>query len=170
MQTQGVDGLVLWKDENVRYLTLLRAQLIAGKSTSLNGVLLPREGEPILLASGGDVDKARFGMSWIGTIHAVPILEQPQLVDGERPSTSVVRIVLLVVSIAVMHWLAAAKRPTAEELHSHALEVDAGQTQICWELSIVALAGLALNAAFGWWWADPVAALSLALLITREGW
>ena len=87
MKTQGVNGLLLWKDENVRYLTSLRAQLIAGKSTALNGVLLPQEGEPILLASGGEVDKAKFGMSWISTVHAVPIMEQPQLVDGFVAST-----------------------------------------------------------------------------------
>jgi Xaa-Pro aminopeptidase len=77
-----VDGLLLWKDENVRYLTSLRAQLIAGKSSSLNGVLLAGDGEPVLLASGGEIDKAHFGMPWIGSLHAVPIMEQPELVDG----------------------------------------------------------------------------------------
>ncbi len=82
MRDQGIDGLLLWKDENVRYLTSLKAQLIAGKSTSLNGVLLPQSGDPILLASGGEVDKAKFGMPWISGIHAIPIMEQPQLVDG----------------------------------------------------------------------------------------
>ena len=82
MRDQGLDGLLLWKDENVRYLTSLKAQLIAGKSTSLNGVLLPQSGDPILLASGGEVDKAKFGMPWISGIHAIPIMEQPQLVDG----------------------------------------------------------------------------------------
>lgn len=76
------DGLLVWKDENVRYLTALRAQLIAGKTTSLNGaILVPGEG-PILLGSGGEIDKARMGMSWIGEAHAVPIMEQRELVDG----------------------------------------------------------------------------------------
>ena len=78
----GMDGLLVWKDENVRYLTSLRAQLIAGKTTSLNGALLLPGQEPILLSSGGEVDKARFGMSWIGEVHAVPIMEQRELVDG----------------------------------------------------------------------------------------
>ncbi len=76
------DALVLWKDENVRYLTSLRAQLISGKSTSLNGVLLLPEGEPILLCSGGERDRAETTMSWLGGIHAVPIMEQADLVDG----------------------------------------------------------------------------------------
>lgn len=77
-----VDFLLVWKDENVRYLTGLRAQLIAGKTTSLNGAVLTSDEEPILLGSGGEIDKARFGMSWIGEMHAVPIMEQRELVDG----------------------------------------------------------------------------------------
>ncbi|HEX2370172.1 MAG TPA: aminopeptidase P family N-terminal domain-containing protein, partial [Acidimicrobiia bacterium] len=40
LAASGMDGLLVWKDENVRYLTSLRAQLIAGKTTSLNGALL----------------------------------------------------------------------------------------------------------------------------------
>jgi Xaa-Pro aminopeptidase len=75
-------ALLVWKDENVRYLTSLRAQLIAGKTTSLNGALLVPGQEPILLGSGGEIDKAKFGMSWIGEAHAVPIMEQRELVDG----------------------------------------------------------------------------------------
>ena len=77
-----VDALILWKNENVRYLTSLRAQIIAGKSSSLNGVFLSSTEEPVLLASGGEVDKAEFGMPWLSAIHAVPIMEQPELVDG----------------------------------------------------------------------------------------
>lgn len=78
----GADGLLLWKDENVRYLTSLRAQLIAGKSTSLNGVLVAGKHDPVLLASGGELDKAKFGMPWIGSMHGVPIMEDPDLVNG----------------------------------------------------------------------------------------
>ncbi len=76
------DAILAWKDENVRYLTALRAQLIAGKTTSLNGALLVQGEDPILLGSGGEIDKAEFGMSWIGEAHAVPIMEQRELVDG----------------------------------------------------------------------------------------
>lgn len=78
----GADAVLVWKDENVRYLTALRAQLIAGKTTSLNGAVLTADTEPILLGSGGEIDKAEFGMSWIGEAHAVPIMEQRELVDG----------------------------------------------------------------------------------------
>lgn len=82
IRAANIDGLLVWKDENVRYLTSLRAQLIAGKTMSLNGALLQAEGDPVLLCSGGELDKARMGMSWIGESHAIPIMEQAELVDG----------------------------------------------------------------------------------------
>lgn len=82
LRNQGVDGLLVWKDENVRYLTSLRAQLIAGKTTALNGALLQPDEDPVLLCSGGEIDKARLGMPWIGEAHAIPIMEQAELVDG----------------------------------------------------------------------------------------
>ena len=68
-----------------------------------------------------------------------------------------------------MLWLARAKRQTGIDLGSRALIADAQQTYACWYLSVVTLAGLALNAAFGWWWADPVAALGIVILLIREG-
>lgn len=88
---------------------------------------------------------------------------------GDRPETSVVGIILVSVSIAVMWWLARAKSSVARVLGSRALEADSFQTLACWWLSIVALSGIALNAAFGWWWADPLAALGVAALVVREG-
>jgi Xaa-Pro dipeptidase len=78
----GLDAILVWKNENVRYLTSLRAQIIAGKASSLNGVLLGPATDPILLSSGGEVDKALFGMPWQTAVHAVPIMEQRELVDG----------------------------------------------------------------------------------------
>lgn len=82
LDNSEADVMLVWKDENVRYLTALRAQLIAGKTTSLNGAFLAAGEQPILLGSGGEIDKAEFGMSWIGEAHAVPIMEQRELVDG----------------------------------------------------------------------------------------
>ena len=69
LDASDLDGLLLWKDENVRYLTSLRAQLIAGKMTSLNGVLLTRGNEPVLLCSGGEIDKARQAMASLRQLH-----------------------------------------------------------------------------------------------------
>jgi len=91
------------------------------------------------------------------------------LVNQEAPDASPVGIALTAVSIVVMLWLARAKRRTGEALGSRAMLADAQQTYACWYLSVVALAGLALNAAFGFWWADPLAALGIAVLLVREG-
>ena len=91
------------------------------------------------------------------------------LATAEAPEPSPVGIVLTAVSIAVMLWLARAKQKTGEALGSGALIADAHQTRACWYLSSVTLAGLALNAFLGWWWADPVAALAIVLLLIREG-
>ncbi|GBD08490.1 putative dipeptidase PepE [Candidatus Thermoflexus japonica] len=80
MKAAGLDALLLFKDENVRYLTDLRAQQIAGKSSFLNGVLLAGDREPILLCSGGEVDRVRRTMPWIPDVRMIPILEEPSLI------------------------------------------------------------------------------------------
>src|SRR5204863_334793 len=50
-----------------------------------------------------------------------------------------------------------------------AVVADAMQTSLCAYLSVIALAGVALNTALGWWWADPVAALLMVPIIAKEG-
>jgi divalent metal cation (Fe/Co/Zn/Cd) transporter len=63
----------------------------------------------------------------------------------------------------------AAKRRVAVQIKSRALEADSKQTDLCVYLSAILLGGLILNAAFGWWWADPVAALVMIPIIVNEG-
>lgn len=89
--------------------------------------------------------------------------------NGEKPDTSFVGIVLTSVSLAVMVWLARAKRTTARALGSRAMEADAFQTTACWWLSLIVLGGIGLNALFAWWWADPLAALGMTVFLVREG-
>ena len=72
-------------------------------------------------------------------------------------------------SLAAMPTLAWAKRRTALALGSPSLRADAQETLLCAWLSAALLAGLALNAAFGWWWSDSVAALAIAGLAVNEG-
>jgi divalent metal cation (Fe/Co/Zn/Cd) transporter len=91
------------------------------------------------------------------------------LVTGERPEPSGVGIAITSLSMGVMWWLARAKRRTAVALGSRALEADSFQTTACWWLSLVTLSGIGLNAAFGWWWADPVAALGMTWFLVSEG-
>lgn len=90
------------------------------------------------------------------------------LVAQEHPDASPVGIGLTALSLVVMLWLARAKRETGEALGSRALIADSQQTFACWYLSATTLAGLALNAVFGLWWADPIAALVIATFLVRE--
>ncbi len=90
-------------------------------------------------------------------------------VDQRRPEPSPLGIAITALSIGVMLWLARAKRDAATALDSRALAADAEQTQACWYLSVVVLSGIGLNAAFGWWWADPLAALGITVILVREG-
>ena len=92
------------------------------------------------------------------------------LVRREAPEESIVGIVLAAVSVIVMPLLVRAKRRVARAIGSAALNADATQTQICTYLSAILLCGLGLNAAVGWWWADPVAALVMVPIIVKEGW
>ena len=87
----------------------------------------------------------------------------------ERPDRTLLGIAILALSCVVMPVLARAKRRVARGLASRALEADATQTSLCAYLSLIALAGVALNATFGWWWADPVAALVMGPIIAKEG-
>lgn len=82
---------------------------------------------------------------------------------------STVGIVLAALSLAVMPTLALAKRRTASDLGSPTLRADAQETLLCAWLSAALLAGLVLNAAVGWWWADSLAALVIAALAVKEG-
>jgi len=87
----------------------------------------------------------------------------------ERPEHSVPGIVLACLSLIVMPLLARAKRRVAAALHSGALHADSRQTDICAYLSAILVGGLILNATLNWRWADPLAALVMVPIITREG-
>jgi divalent metal cation (Fe/Co/Zn/Cd) transporter len=91
------------------------------------------------------------------------------LIWRDLPAASFLGIGITLVSLTVMPLLARAKRNVAAQIKSRALEADSRQTDLCVYLSAISLGGLALNALFGWWWADPVAALSMVPIIVNEG-
>ena len=78
----SLNALLLWKDENVRFLTGLRPQIIQGKSALLNGCLLTDDGSLVLFCSGGEVDRVRTVMPWIEAVETVPIMEARGLIAG----------------------------------------------------------------------------------------
>lgn len=91
------------------------------------------------------------------------------LIVQTPPDVSYVGIVVAALSLIVMPLLARSKRRVAVQLDSRALQADSRQTSICAYLSAILLGGLLLNALWGWWWADPVAALVMVPIIAHEG-
>lgn len=86
-----------------------------------------------------------------------------------EPAESVPGLVLAALSLVVMPLLARAKRRTGLAMGSATLVADAAETLLCALLSLILLVGLLLHAVAGWWWADPLAAIGIALLALREG-
>ena len=91
------------------------------------------------------------------------------LVTGDKPSITVVGIILTAVSAVVMPALARLKRAAGEAMNSRLVLADAAETKLCAWLSVSTLAGLAGFATFGWSWIDPVAGFVIAYFAVREG-
>ncbi len=109
------------------------------------------------------------GVSFLALAAYVAFDALKALVTREPPEASYVGIAIAALSLVVMPFLARAKRKVAAKINSRALEADSRQTDICAYLSAVLLGGLILNALFGWWWADPVAAVVMVPIIGKEG-
>jgi divalent metal cation (Fe/Co/Zn/Cd) transporter len=97
------------------------------------------------------------------TIHATT-----DLLTAAEPSASPVGLILTTTSALLMPVLARAKARLAPALGSQAAKAESNQTRLCAVLSVIVLAGLALNAVAGWWWADPAAALAIGAIATVE--
>ncbi|MFZ0039655.1 MAG: cation transporter [Candidatus Acidiferrales bacterium] len=95
------------------------------------------------------------------------------LLGHRAPQPSLAGIALLIVAAIGMPWLASQKRKLAAQTSSAALKADATESALCGYMSLIALAGLLFNAIFHASfphaaWADPIAALALVPLISRE--
>jgi divalent metal cation (Fe/Co/Zn/Cd) transporter len=93
-----------------------------------------------------------------------------KLLFHEHPNESLIAIILAIVSLIVMPLLAWYKKKIAAEINSRALLADALETLACSYLSLTLVVGLGANALFGWWWADPLAALAMVYFLLKEGW
>ncbi len=91
------------------------------------------------------------------------------LLGGAEPDHSTIGLVVVALSLVVMPVLSLAQRRAGRELGSASAVADSKQTLLCTYLSAAVLAGLLLNSLLGWWWADPAAALVLAVLAAKEG-
>jgi divalent metal cation (Fe/Co/Zn/Cd) transporter len=137
---------------------------------SISGsILLWRLSSPIDDESREQTALKLVGISFLILAAYIAFDALKSLLNYERPDASPVGIGLSIVSLILMPILARAKRRSAADLNSRAMKADSRQTDLCAYLSAILLGGLVLNALFGWWWADPVAALIMVPIIAREG-
>ncbi|PCG87057.1 cation transporter [Streptomyces sp. WZ.A104] len=105
-----------------------------------------------------------FALALYVTVDSVRALTGTGEADHSIPG-----IVLAALSLAIMPFLSAAQRKAGRELGSASAVADSKQTLLCTYLSAVLLAGLLANLLFGWAWADPIAALVIAVIAAKEG-
>jgi divalent metal cation (Fe/Co/Zn/Cd) transporter len=100
----------------------------------------------------------------------VAITSVASLLGYSDPKPTLLGIAILVAAAVVMPWLAKEKRRLSGATGSAALRADAAQSVLCAYLSLIALAGLVINAVWHVKWADPTAALLIIPLVLWEGW
>ncbi|GCE11784.1 cation transporter [Tengunoibacter tsumagoiensis] len=86
-----------------------------------------------------------------------------------RPEASWWGVGLAIAAALIMPLLWQGKLRIARRIGSAALKADAACSVTCAYMSLTLLAGLLLNRFFGWWWADPLAALGLVYFLIQEG-
>jgi len=165
-------------------LIAILAGLIAGSIAlvgfGFDSLIEVTSGVALLWRLHADVDEDRrekveaislriVGVCFVALALYVTIDSVKSLLQHEVPNESLVGIILAAVSLVVMPLLVKAKRKVARGINSGALMADSKQTELCTYLSAILLVGLLLNALFGWWWADPIAALVMVPIIVKEG-
>jgi divalent metal cation (Fe/Co/Zn/Cd) transporter len=123
--------------------------------------------------SGSDPKRRQLGLRFIGFAFvglAVYLTLQSTLVliVGFHPHPSRLGIVWTGVTAGVMFTLAAGKASTGRKLDNPVLLTEGKVTLVDAVLATAVLVGLVLNAAWGWWWADPLAAYVLVYYAIRE--
>jgi divalent metal cation (Fe/Co/Zn/Cd) transporter len=91
------------------------------------------------------------------------------LVTRTQPEASWWGVSLALAAAIIMPLLWQGKLRVAKQIGSAALKADAACSVTCAYMSLTLLAGLLLNRLFGWWWADPLAALALVYFLVQEG-
>ena len=179
---------------NLEYITIgynslegliaIGAGLIAGSIAlvgfGFDSVIEVTSGAVLLWRLHADMDEARrerveaislriVGICFLLLAAYVSYDSLSSLLRRESPEESIPGIILAAASLVIMPLLARAKRKVAKSINSAALAADAKQTELCTYLSAILLGGLLLNVLFGWWWADPIAALVMVPIILKEG-
>ncbi len=164
---------------NVAGIVVLAIAAVAARSVALAGFgldsLIEIGASTVVIweLSGTGEDRQRRGLRLIGYAFAglaVYLLVQSTVVlaAGYHPRHSVAGIVWTAATAVAMFALAAGKARTGRALDNPVLRTEGRVTMIDGILATAVLAGLALNAAAGWWWADPAAGYVLVYYAARE--
>ena len=172
-----LEGITLgW---NVAGIAVLAVAAVAARSVALAGFgldsLIEIGASTVVLweLSGTGEDRQRRALRLIGgafLVLAAYLVVQSilVLVTGYRPGHSVLGIAWTALTAAAMFTLAAGKARTGRALGNPVLMTEGHVTLVDGILAVAVLAGLMLNAAAGWWWADPLAALVIVFYALRE--
>lgn len=172
-----LEGITLgW---NVAGIVVLAAAAVAARSVALAGFgldsLIEIGASTVVLweLSGSGEDRQRRALRLIGGAFLalaayLAIQSALVLVTGYRPGRSVPGIIWTALTAAAMFALAAGKARTGRALGNPVLVTEGRVTLVDGILAVAVLAGLALNAAAGWWQADPLAALVIVFYALRE--
>ena len=167
---------IIWN--SLEAIIAVGAGLVAGSIAlvgfGFDSVIEVSSGVIILWRLAGTEDRERIalklvGASFLALAAYVAFDAIKSLLFNEPPEASYVGIAIAALSLVVMPVLAREKRNVAATLKSRSMKADSRQTDICAYLSAILLGGLGLNALFGFWWADPVAALVMVPIIANEG-
>jgi divalent metal cation (Fe/Co/Zn/Cd) transporter len=165
---------------NVLGVVVLAIAAISASSVALGGFgfdsLIEIGASTVVIweLSGSSEERQRIGLRLIGTAFlalALYLAIQSTFVLAAqfKPRHSPLGIVWTLVTAVVMFALAAGKESTGQRLENPVLRTEGRVTFVDGVLATAVLAGLALNATLGWWWADPVAGYVLLVYALKEG-
>jgi divalent metal cation (Fe/Co/Zn/Cd) transporter len=168
-------GIAVWAGLQAGSIALLAFGLDSLIEVAAGAALLWRLSLELRRAGSGATERAerrvlRFiGLTFLALAAYVVAEAAHALVVRSRPQESLPGIVLAAVSLLVMPGLGWVKLRVARRLPSKALRAEAMETLACAYLSFSLLLGLSLNAALGWWWADPAVALLMVPWLLAQG-
>ncbi len=115
-----------------------------------------------------------IGLVTVGLVTGV--ISTMHLIDHHQATGSARNVALAATSLVALTALSARKHYIAARLQSHALLADSRLSAVGAVLAAVTLGGTAASRWLGWWWADPIAALAIAvvaivlgIMLRREG-
>lgn len=115
------------------------------------------------------VAQRAVGVSFLLLAPYIVVVAADHLLTGRSSGASWLGIALAATDAILMPVVGRAKQRAGTALNSYATHSEGRQNVLCAYLSVAVLAGLALNAVAGWWWADPVAGLLVAVVVVQAG-